>query len=285
MDFKFLEIGTRIAIGQFDATIIEYDMIDGFSGLFPVYVVRFDTGETEPVHHTDITGLIYDNPMPVEVIEGRKAYRAEHGDDAPDPQDLGFIPPKAGCYKTVLYGNEGEQDLYTVESVWPQHPQGTMYLIERRDSDNLLILHYVLERYLKPGDNPDMAVFDADAFHTEDQLFEQGDVDDYDQLRIERGEFETENYQLKQQLAAVTADLATARRTQETMQGQITDLAAQLDYAKGMRPTLEKLTEAISSALYHVSDDLKTNHDFKMLAIHQDTALAILHVLADYESE
>lgn len=85
MDFKFLEIGTRIAIGQFDATIIEYDVMDGFSGLFPVYVARFDTGETEPVHHTDITGLIYDNPMPIEVIEGRKAYRAEHGDDAPDP--------------------------------------------------------------------------------------------------------------------------------------------------------------------------------------------------------
>lgn len=76
MDFKFLEIGTRIAIGQFDATIIEYDVLDGFSGLFPVYVVRFDTGETEPVHHTDITGLIYDNPMPIEVIEARKAYRA-----------------------------------------------------------------------------------------------------------------------------------------------------------------------------------------------------------------
>lgn len=129
MDFKFLEIGTRIAIGQFDATIIEYDVIDGFSGLFPVYVVRFDTGETEPVHHTDITGLIYDNPMPIEVIEGRKAYRAEHGDAAPDPLE--------------------EIEIETAE---------------------------------------------------------MGDVDDYDQLRIERGEFETENYQLKQQLAAVTAE-------------------------------------------------------------------------------
>ncbi|GIK65975.1 MAG: hypothetical protein BroJett018_37690 [Chloroflexota bacterium] len=35
---------------------------------------------------------------------------------------------------------------------------------------------------------------------------EMGDAEDYDQLRIERGEFETENYQLKQQLAAVTAE-------------------------------------------------------------------------------
>lgn len=35
---------------------------------------------------------------------------------------------------------------------------------------------------------------------------EMGDVDDYDQLRIERGQFETENYQLKKELAAVTAE-------------------------------------------------------------------------------
>lgn len=153
MDFKFLEIGTRIAIGQFDATIIEYDVLDGFSGLFPVYVVRFDTGETEPVHHTDITGLIYDNPMPIEVIEARKAYRAEHGDDAPDP----------------------------LEEIEIEHA-------------------------------------------------EMGDAEDYDQLRIERGEFETENYQLKQQLAAVTADLETARCTQEELQSLATAQNSRIEY-------------------------------------------------------
>lgn len=90
MDYKFLSIDTRIAIGQFDATIIEYDVIEGYSGLFPVYVARFDTGETEPIHHTDITGLIYDNPMPIDVIEGRKALLNE-SDDYPEPREETYM--------------------------------------------------------------------------------------------------------------------------------------------------------------------------------------------------
>lgn len=82
-----------------------------------------------------------------------KAYRAEHGDDAPEP-----MPTNE--FKFVLYGNEGEQDLYIIESVWHEHPAGAMYLIERRDGDGILYTHYVLGHHLQRSENdPCIAIF------------------------------------------------------------------------------------------------------------------------------
>lgn len=73
---------------------------------------------------------------------------------------------------------------------------------------------------------------------------EMGDVDDYDQLRIERGEFETENYQLKQQLAATTAErdeLKAARELWTTLRREIWELVQQADFDNPLANELETL--------------------------------------------
>lgn len=174
----------------------------------------------------------------IEAERDLKAYRAEHGDDAPDPTPTNE-------FKFVLYGNEGEQDLYTIESVWHEHPAGAMYLIERRDGDGILYTHYVLGHHLQRSENdPRIAIFipalraahDLESDTLQPQIATlQCEVDGLNyQLQTARRAQD----QLRDELAAVTAERDALKKRVEVQSGTIYKLGKSWDFDR------EKLKDA-----------------------------------------
>ncbi len=243
MDYKTLSIGTRIAIGQFQGTIIGHDVIKGYSGLFPVYVTWLDGGETEPIHHTDITGLVYDYPLELEMIEARKAYRAEHGDDAPDPTPIitkaeltiehaRFLKKIGGAGDDIELSSE-ENDLFLQLNL--------LHMVFWHDDDECYVVMPEGGRWLKeftakaildgvqsaaPNDNE--APY---APPTPAELQER-----FNSCVYERAELKMENAELNMQLAAV-------RATQDQLRDELTAITAERDELKTLQEIVLKLAQ------------------------------------------